>query len=108
MGDYISSLTTDQDNYEVVKFPVTAIVPCAAGSDTQCSMAEYRWVSRYPRQKTLMEKLLTTFTADVWILILFTFAALSALSLAARKIRPHSEDNLEETDYLEMMPFRSD
>ena len=85
---------------------MTAIVPCTAGSDAQCSMAEYRWISRHPRQKTLMEKLLTTFTADVWVLILFTFAALSALFLVARKIRRRCEQSSEETDYLEMMPFR--
>ena len=87
---------------------MSAIVPCTAQGESQCSMAEYRWVSRYPRQKTLMEKLLTTFTADVWVLILFTFAALSALCLAAKKIRPQCGHSYEETDYLEMMPFRWD
>ena len=64
-----------------------------------------KWISQFPREKTIMVEMTTAFSLDVWILLIFSTLVMLLLFHVANKLFWINGFQPVETDYFEMLPF---
>ena len=69
-------------------------------------LSEYRWISQFPKEKTLLVEMTTAFSLDVWSILIFSALAMLLLFYFTNELFLKIGFKPAETDYLDMLPFR--
>ena len=69
-------------------------------------LSEFRWISQFPKEKTIMVEITKAFSPDVWIILISSVLAMLLLFYVANELFLKIGFKQNETDYLDMLPFR--
>ena len=69
-------------------------------------LSEFRWISQFPKEKTIMVEISKAFSLDVWTILIFSVLAMLLLFYVANELFLKIGFKPDETDYLDMLPFR--